>query len=260
MAAKTTRLPTRVPKGSESKSSPDGKRAMGNEILRDLPAEERNLVSSKLEPVTLNLHDVLHEPGAPIKFGYFPDSGIISILSVLSDGKSVEVGLIGKEGFVGLPLTVGFRSSPTRAICQAPGTALRIAASALAQVLPQCPRLEKALDRYSLTLGMQASQVAACNGLHEVDARLARWLLMCHDRLSFDSVPLTQEFLSQMLGIRRASVTVAAGILQKAGLIRSARGEVTILNRKGLEKLACECYGTINHQMESWRKDVRLRS
>jgi len=257
MAAKTTRLPTRVPKGSESKSSPDGKRAMGNEILRDLPAEERNLVSSKLEPVTLNLHDVLHEPGAPIKFGYFPDSGIISILSVLSDGKSVEVGLIGKEGFVGLPLTVGFRSSPTRAICQAPGTALRIAASALAQVLPQCPRLEKALDRYSLTLGMQASQVAACNGLHEVDARLARWLLMCHDRLGFDSVPLTQEFLSQMLGIRRASVTVAAGILQKAGLIRTERGEVTILNRKGLEDLACECYGIINHQMERWRQDVR---
>lgn len=257
MAAKTTRLPTRVPKGSEPKSSPDGKRAAGNEILRDLPADERNLLSSKLEPVTLNLHDVLHEPGAPIKFGYFPDSGIISILSVLSDGKSVEVGLIGKEGFVGLPLTVGFRSSPTRAICQAPGTALRIAASALAQVLPQCPRLEKALDRYSLTLGMQASQVAACNGLHEVDARLARWLLMCHDRLGFDSVPLTQEFLSQMLGIRRASVTVAAGILQKAGLIRSARGEVTILNRKGLEELACECYGIINHQMERWRQDVR---
>jgi len=257
MAAKTTRLPTRVPKGTESKSSPDGKRAAGNEILRDLPADERNLLSSKLEPVTLNLHDVLHEPGAPIKFGYFPDSGIISILSVLSDGKSVEVGLIGKEGFVGLPLTVGFRSSPTRAICQAPGTALRIAASALAQVLPQCPRLEKALDRYSLTLGMQASQVAACNGLHEVDARLARWLLMCHDRLGFDSVPLTQEFLSQMLGIRRASVTVAAGILQKAGLIRSARGEVTILNRKGLEDLACECYGIINHQMERWRQDVR---
>jgi CRP-like cAMP-binding protein len=257
MAEKTIGLRTRVPKGSEPKSSPDGKRAVGNEILRDLPADERNIVSSKLEPVTMKLHDVLHEPGAPIKFGYFPDSGIVSILSVLSDGKSVEVGLIGREGFVGLPLAVGFHSSPTRAICQAPGTGMKITAPALAQVLPQCPNLRKALDRYSLTIGMQASQVAACNGLHEVDARLARWLLMCHDRLGLDSVPLTQEFLSQMLGIRRASVTVAAGILQKAGLIRTERGEVTILNRKGLEDLACECYGIINQQMERWRQDVR---
>jgi CRP-like cAMP-binding protein len=257
MAEKRTGLSTRVPKGSEQKHSGNGKRAVGNEILRDLPADERNLVSSKLESVTLKLHDVLHEPGAPIKFGYFPDSGIVSILSVLSNGKSLEVGLIGREGFVGLPLTVGFRSSPTRAICQAPGTALRIAASTLAQVLPQCPKFKNALDRYSLTLGMQASQVAACNGLHEVDARLARWLMMCHDRLGLDSFPLTQEFLSQMLGIRRASVTVAAGILQKAGLIRSAQGEVTILNRKGLEDLACECYGIINHQMKRWRQDVR---
>src|ERR1700739_2758242 len=113
----------------------------------------------------------------------------------------------GLGGLRGPATDCGFRSSPTRAICQAPGSALRISASALAEVLPQCHKLEKAFDRYSLTLGMQASQVAACNGLHEVDARLAHWLLMCHDRLGLDSVPLTQEFLSQMLGIRRASVT-----------------------------------------------------
>ena len=243
--------------GSQAKGSRDGKRAVGNDILRDLPAEEQNLILSKLEPVTLKIHDVLHEPGETIKFGYFPDSGIVSILSVLSDGKSVEVGLIGREGFVGLPLAVGFHSSPTRAICQASGTGWRIAASTFIQVLPQCPKLEKALDRYSLTLGMQASQVAACNRLHEVDARMARWLLMCHDRLGHDSVPLTQEFLSQMLGIRRASVTVAAGILQRAGLIHSARGVVTIVNRKGLEDLSCECYGIINQQMQRWLQDVQ---
>jgi hypothetical protein len=112
-AKKTTGLPSVIPKGSGSKSSPDDNRTVGNEILRDLPADERNLVSSKLESVTLKLHDVLHEPGDPIKFGYFPDSGIVSILSVLSDGKSVEVGLVGREGFVGLPLAVGFSSSPT---------------------------------------------------------------------------------------------------------------------------------------------------
>lgn len=260
MAQKTTRRPARIPKGSESKRSPNGKHSVANGILRDLPADERRLLFSKLEQITMKLHDVLHEPGEPIKFCYFPNSGIVSILSVLSNGKSVEVGLIGREGFVGLPLAVGFRSSPTRAICQGPGTAFRVTAATLKEALHDCPQLEKALNRYSLTVGMQASQVAACNRLHEVDERLARWLLMCHDRLGLDSVPMTQEFLSQMLGIRRASVTVAAGILQKAGLIRSMRGEVTILNRKGLEKLACECYGTINHQMESWRKDVRLRS
>jgi len=257
MAKKASRLSTSVPQGPESKSISDGKRAVGNEILRDLPANERNLLSSKLEPVTMKIHDVLHEPGEPIQFGFFPDSGIVSILSVLSDGKSVEVGLVGREGFVGLPLAVGFHSSPTRAICQASGTGMKIAASALAQILPQCPSLGKALDRYSLNIGMQASQVAACNRLHEVDARLARWLLMCHDRLGHDSVPLTQEFLSQMLGIRRASVTVAAGILQRAGLIRNTRGQVTILDRNGLEDLTCECYGRINQQMELWRQDVR---
>ena len=257
MAKRTTHLSTRVLKGSESKSSLNGKHAVANEILRDLPADERDLVFSKLERMTMKLHDVLHEPGEPIKFCYFPNSGIVSILSVLSTGKSVEVGLIGREGFVGLPLAVGFRSSLTRAICQGPGTAFRVTAATLKKTLHDCPQLEKALNRYSLTVGMQASQLAACNRLHEVDERLARWLLMCHDRLGLDLVPMTQQFLSQMLGIRRASVTVAAGILQKAGLIRSGRAEVTILNRKGLEKMACECYGTINHQIERWRKDVR---
>jgi CRP-like cAMP-binding protein len=253
MPKKTTRPPVRA---RAPKKIHDGKDLGGNALLHDLPADERKLIYSKLEPVTLKIHDVLHEAGTPIRFGYFPTSGIISILSVLKDGKSVEVGLVGREGFVGLPLAVGFRSSPTRAICQASGAGFRISASALTQLLPLCRRLEKGIDRYSLTLGMQASQVAACNGLHEVEARLARWLLMCHDRLDKDSVPITQEFLSQMLGIRRASVTVAAGGLQKAGLIGSTRGEVTILNRKGLEGLACECYGIINRQIESWRKDV----
>jgi CRP-like cAMP-binding protein len=249
----TSRASTKAPEPKKIRNGNDPSR---NEILRDLPADEKKLVFSKLELVTLKIHDVLHEAGAALKFGYFPTNGIVSILSVLKDGKSVEVGLVGREGFVGLPLAVGFRSSPTRAICQASGAGFRIGASVLAQVLPLCPKLEKGLDRYALALGMQASQVAACNGLHEVDGRLARWLLMCHDRLDMDSVPLTQEFLSQMLGIRRASVTVASGILQKDGLIGSTRGEVTILDRKGLENRSCECYGIINRQMEAWRKDV----
>lgn len=258
MARKPTRTSaTRAStKASEPKKIHNGNDPSRNELLRGLPADERKLLFSRLEPVSLKIHDVLHEAGATLKFGYFPTSGIVSILSVLKDGKSVEVGLVGREGFVGLPLAVGFRSSPTRAICQASGGGFRIGASDLAQVLPRCPKLEKGLDRYALSLGMQASQVAACNGLHDVDGRLARWMLMCHDRLDMDSVPITQEFLSQMLGIRRASVTVASGILQKAGLIASRRGEVSILDRKGLENRSCECYGIINRQIEAWRKDV----
>jgi CRP-like cAMP-binding protein len=256
------RKPTRTSTTRASKKAPEPKKihngidSSRNELLRDLPADERKLVFSKLELVSLKIHDVLHEAGATLRFGYFPTSGIVSILSVLKDGKSVEVGLVGREGFVGLPLAVGFRSSPTRAICQASGDGFRIKASDLVHILPLCPTLEKGIDRYALSLGMQASQVAACNGLHDVDSRLARWMLMCHDRLERDSVPITQEFLSQMLGIRRASVTVASGILQKAGLIASKRGEVSILDRKGLENRSCECYGIINHQIEAWRKDV----
>jgi CRP-like cAMP-binding protein len=148
------------------------------------------------------------------------NSGLASVLNVMEDGKSVEVGLTGKEGFVGLPLVVGFASSPSRVIIQIEGSAYRISASALVELLRKCPTLEKRLLRYSQVLAAQASHVAACNRLHEVDERLARWLLMSQDRIGSDEVSLTQEFLAHMLGTRRSSVTVAASILQTAGLWR----------------------------------------
>jgi len=182
---------------------------------------------------------------------------MISILSMFADGKSVEVGLVGKEGFIGLPLVAGFRTSPTRSIAQIDGTAFRVDGQALVAILPECPKLERSLQQFSQISAMQITQIAACNRLHEVHERLARWLLMCADRVDSNSLPLTQEFLAQMLGTRRSSVTVAAGILQKAGMISSGRGDVKILNRKKLEQTACECYGIMEQQLKEWQSDSR---
>ena len=170
----------------------------------------------------------------------------------MADGKSVEVGLAGKEGFVGVPLLAGFSTSPSRVVMQVDGNAFRISPVDLQDVLEVCPNLNRNLQRFGQVLGMQATQVAACNRLHEVDQRLARWLLMSQDRLSGDVVPLTQETLSNMLGTRRASVTEAAGILQRAGLITYHRGDVKIDDRRGLEAASCECYFAMKRLAEKW--------
>jgi CRP-like cAMP-binding protein len=229
--------------------------AVTNKILLSLSREEYKRVLPKLELVRLKLHQVIHEAGETIKSGYFVNTGVISVLVVQPDGKSVEVGLIGKEGFVGLPLLVGYHRSPTRLITQGDGTAYRCDAETLRQLLRQCPDLERQLHRYGHRLALQTTQIAACNRLHEVEERLARWILMSQDRIESDNLPLTQEFLAQMLGSRRASVTVAAGILQKAGLISYTRGSVQILNRKKLEDAACDCYGIVQRQLNDWQHD-----
>jgi CRP-like cAMP-binding protein len=228
---------------------------MHNEILLGLTPKEREMVSPELEQVDLPARSVLNELAKPIQHCFFVNSGLASVLSVMSDGKSVEVGLAGAEGFIGLPLVVGLRSSSTRVVMQVAGDAFRMSASSLSNVLRQCPQLEKRLNRYSQEFGLQSMQVAACNRLHEVDQRLARWLLMSQDRLGGDIVNLTQEFLAHMLGTRRASVTVAAGILQKAGTIRYSRGSVVVLNREKLEASVCECYGAIVRQTQAWRNE-----
>ena len=195
-----------------------------NEILLSLPREERDVVFSKLEFVRLNSLQLLHEPGDSIKSGYFCNSGMVSTLSVFPNGKAVEVGLIGREGFVGLPIVVGFRSSSVRSNVQIKGSAFRIGADALTDNLARCPTLALRLHQFSHVMAMQIAQIAACNRLHEVEERLARWLLMCADRSGDHRLPLTQELLGQMLGTRRPSVTIAARVLRKAGLI-TYRGE-----------------------------------
>jgi CRP-like cAMP-binding protein len=254
MAQKST--PTRAKPRQRQPRSDGGGHAVKNEILLALPRKECDLLFSKLTLVKLRLHDVLQEAGEPIEFSYFPNTAMASVLNIMADGRSVEVGLAGKEGFVGLPLIAGFRTSPNRINTQSEGMAFEIDAQAFRGILRQCPELARRLLRYSQVMAMEVTQLAACNRLHEVDERLARWLLMSHDRIGTDALPLTQEFLAQMLGTRRASVSVAASILQRAGLIKYARGHVTILNRPGLEEATCECYGVMRRQLESWQAET----
>ena len=211
------------------------------------------MLLAELEFVRLRTGQLLHEVGDTLKSAYFCNSGLVSILSVFPDGKSVEVGLIGKEGFVGIPLIAGFRRAATRAVVQIEATAFRIDAENLTETLRKFPRLERQMQQFSQILAMEVTLVAACNGLHEVEERLARWLLMCADRVGNGSLLLTQELLAQMLGTRRASVTVAAGMLQKAGLIAYTRGNVSIVNRPELEQAACECYRLMQRQLKMWR-------
>jgi CRP-like cAMP-binding protein len=230
--------------------------AVHNKILLGLPQSECANVLAKLEFVSTPVHTVLNAAQEPIKFAYFVNEGLSSILNVMADGKSVEVGLNGAEGFVGTPLLSGFKTSPTNVVMQIGGSAFKISAKDLAIALLECPQLAIAMHRFVQELSLQAQQVAACNRLHEVEERLARWLLMCQDRIGGDVVPLTQQFLAHMLATRRASVTVAAGILQKAGLITYSRGVVKINNRKNLEDASCECYGALTDQIKKWRSEV----
>ncbi|MGA9391330.1 MAG: Crp/Fnr family transcriptional regulator [Candidatus Sulfotelmatobacter sp.] len=228
-----------------------------NKLLLNLPTKECEAIYSQLVFLPVRIHDVLNEAGEQIKYGYFMNSGLASVLNVTQEGKSVEVGLTGKEGFVGLPLLVGFTSSPARVIVQIEGTAFRLSAALLVERLRTCPTLEKRMHRYAQVLAMQGSQVATCNALHNIDERLARWLLMSQDRIGGDVVPLTQEFLAHMLGTRRSSVTVAATLLQKAGLINYSRGSVNIVDREALEEAACECYGALVKQSSKWDGEIR---
>lgn len=227
-----------------------------NELLLGLPAAECNLLYPQLTFVQLRTPDVLEDSEAPIKYAYFVDSGLVSVLIMLRDGKSVEVGISGREGCTALPLVAGFKTSIARLIVQVEGTAFRVTSQALAKTLKQCPVLEKRMQQYAQLMAMQGAQVAACNRLHEVEERLARWLLMTQDRIGSEKIPLTHEFLSHMLGTRRSSVTVAAGVLQTAGLITYNRGEVNIEDRARLEDASCECYDLIRRHTEMWKREV----
>lgn len=224
-----------------------------NEILLELPRTEYEAILPKLEFVRLKLRQVIHEAGETMKSAYFCNSGMFSVLNVMPDGKSVEVGLIGREGFSGSPLIAGFRTSHTRTVVQGEGAAFRIDADVLRSLLPNCPKLQRLLNRFAQLMAVQVTQVAACNRLHEVNERLARWLLMTHDRVKTEHLPLTQEFLGQMLGTRRSSITVSAGALQRAGLISYTRGNVSILDRHKLEEAACECYVLLVRQVKEWQ-------
>ena len=220
-----------------------------NRILEALPLADHDRLLGVMDPVGLEIKTVLFEPGEPIDAVYFPLDGVISLVTALEDGAIVEVATVGNEGIVGVPLVLG-GSLAVRAISQVAGRSLRMEAPTFLQELKYGGALHQLVQNYLQALFGQISQAAACNRLHTNEERLSRWLLMSHDRVGVDQFAITHEFLGQMLGSRRATVTLSAGILQAAGLIRYRRGHVTILDREGLEAVSCECYGAIKEGLD----------
>lgn len=222
-----------------------------NHLLASLPANEFALLRPHLKDMTLKQGLVLAEQGEPIEQVYFPNSGMVSIVVVLAGGeKSIETATVGREGAVGAIAALGDRKAIARAIVQVAGVGSRISARHLQAAVRESPVLRDFIIRYQEMLLHQAQQSTACNALHEARPRLCRWLLQTRDRLDSDMVALTQEFLAQMLGVRRTTVTELARGLQGKGLVRYKRGKIEILDRQGLEECACECYGVLRHQAE----------
>ena len=226
-----------------------GGHGRANRILEALPAPERDRLTGAMDVVALPIKAVLFEPGLPIDAVHFPIGGVISLVTPLEEGSLVEVATIGNEGIVGVPHVAG-GSLTVRAISQVAGSALRMPAATFLAEWERPGPLHRLVQNYIQALFGQISQAAACNRLHSNEERLSRWLLMSHDRVGVDEFHITHEFLGQMLGSRRATVTLSAGVLQAAGLIRYSRGLVTIVDREGLEDVSCECYGVIKDALD----------
>lgn len=218
---------------------------MRNRLLGGLPPEDVERVRPHLEHVYLEQRDLLYDPEVPIDFVYFPETAIISLVSNMSDGGTVEVGTAGCEGMAGLPVFLAEDTSSIQAFTQIPGDAVRIATGAFLELAGPPGAFHRLMLRYTQAFLTQVAQTAACNGAHLVEERCARWLLMTHDRVAGDDFPLTHEFLAFMLGVRRAGVTVAMRGLHDRQLVRYSRGKVRILDRTGLEAMSCECYGVV---------------
>lgn len=216
-----------------------------NRLLAALPSEDRGLLAPHLSTVDLEKGRLLYDPGDLVEQVYFPNDCVISLMTLMENGAAIESATIGREGALGLMAAVAPRQSLTRAIVQSPGSALRIAAGPLHDAWNRSPALRDLVDRHNEALFGHAIQSVACNALHAVEARFCRWLLSCHDRIDSNTVNLTQEFLADMLGVQRTTVTAVAGSLQAKGLIRYRRGVVDILDRAGLEAMTCECYGAV---------------
>jgi CRP-like cAMP-binding protein len=227
-----------------------GEAAGRNRLLGMLPPSEFSLLAPHLKQVSLAKGQVLQEAGEPIHDVYFPHSGLISLLAVMKTGDAVEAAVIGREGGVGLNCGLGSRTAASRAMVQLPGIGLRIPAARFVAVAAESAPLRQLIACHNDVLLSQVQQSAACNALHDVEARLCRWLLQARDRLGDDRLPLTHEFLSQMLGVRRTTVSLIAHVLQASGLIHYRRGHITIRDVSGLERTACECYGHIKRESD----------
>lgn len=221
-----------------------------NRLLASIPLAEYERLRSRAEHITFGIKMPVYEADESIAQIYFPLSGVFSLVTEMEDGTSMEVATVGNEGLVGLPAFLGSETSPLTTFSQVPGDALRLDVADFHELAGPGSGLHGAIHRYTQALFTLTAQSVACNRLHAIEARCARWLLMTHDRVQGDEYPLTHEFLAQMLGVRRASVSEVAASLQAAGLIRYQRGVVTILDRAGLEAVACECYGIIKREFD----------
>ena len=243
----------RVVKAGE-RTSADGK-PISNKVLLAAPDNEYQLIRPDLTYVDLPDHLSLHEPTQHIEFVYFPNRGMVSQVVVTKDGRTVEVGVVGYEGYVGAGLAVGLSRGSVREIVQIAGDGFRMIGNALERVLRSAPQLQSILSRHSGLQGMQVAQTAACNRLHDIQQRLSRWLLMTQDRVNLAVLPITHDFIATMIGTDRSTVSLAAGVLQKKGIIEYVRGAVKIVNRRKLQTTACECYDVIRQ----FEDDLGLR-
>src|ERR1700726_2167333 len=215
---------------------------VSNKILLSTSDSDYSSLRPHLEYVSLPNHLILHEAGEKLEFAYFPNRGLISLVVVMKDGRTAEAGIVGNEGFTGTLAAVGLSKSPLHAVVQITGDGFRVEVGALQNTLESAPHLQLMLNRYAVVRSMQVAQTSACNRLHDIEQRLARWLLMTQDRVDSESLPITHDFLATMLGTGRPSVSLAAGVLQRKEIIEYTRGTMSIVNRKKLEDSAFECY------------------
>ena len=228
---------------------------VSNVILLSISDSDYSSLRPHLQYVSLPAHLVLHEAGGKLESAYFPNRGLISLVVIMKDGRTAEAGVVGNEGFTGISAAVGLSRSPLRAVVQITGDGFRVEVGALQNTLKSMPHLQLMLSRCAVVQGMQVAQTAACNRLHDIKQRLARWLLMTQDRVGSKSLHITHDFLATMLGTDRSTVSLAAGVLQRKKLIEYTRGAVKIVNRKKLEASACECYGVI----QQYDREVGLK-
>ena len=221
----------------------------GNRILAKLPRAEYERLRPGMEAVHLAQGRVLYNAGDPVRHAYFPMGGMVSVLSTTEDGRMIEVGMIGSEGFAGIPVVLRVSAAPYRVVVQISANAVRVRGELLREEFNRGGRLQDLMLRYTHTLLTQVAQSAACNRFHTVEERLCRWLLIARDRTPGDTIRLTQEFLSYMLGVPRTSVTMIAGSLQASGAIRYHRGKITVLDRRLLEAASCECYRIVSEEL-----------
>jgi len=236
------------------RTSVEGK-PVSNKVLLALPDNEYELMRPHLTYIDLPHHLSLHEPAQKIEFVYFPNRGMVSQVVVTKDGRTVEVGVVGNEGYVGAGLAAGLSRSSVREVIQIAGDGFRMTGSALERILRSAPQLQIILNRHTGLQGMQVAQTAACNRLHDIQQRLSRWLLMTQDRVDIGVLPITHDFIATMMGTDRSTVSMSASALQKKGIIEYMRGAVKIVNRRKLEQSACECYGVI----QQFEDDIGLR-